>query len=138
MVMFPPLEVKVMSLRMKMVAAAAGVLLVLVFVSWVISQAKVRRLERVVEAAKHQARVSEEGAAAAEGASAEYRKKIEYLESELAAIGQIARRQDEELEKIGGDVNSARRDVERARSIRAIDATADELCAKLAEIGHGC
>ena len=127
-----------MELRSKMIAGICLAIFVAVVLAWAVSDAKLRRMEMVVESAKRQARVSEEEAAAAESAAGEYRKKIEYLEGELAAIGQIARRQDEELEKIGGDVNAARRDVERARSIRAIDATADELCAKLAELGHGC
>ena len=137
-VVFPPLKVMMISLRMKLITAAIVTSLVLVFASWMYSEAKVRRLERVVEAADQQARASEEAATAAESAAGEYRKKIEHLETELAAIGGIARRQDEELGKIGGDVGAARRDVERARSVRAIGATADELCAKLAELGHPC
>ncbi len=127
-----------MELRVKVVAGICLAVFVAVVLVWVVSEVKLRRMTRAVDAAKQQARVSEAAAATAESAAGEYRKKIEYLESELAAIGQIARRQDEELGKIGGDVSSARRDVERARSIRAIDATADELCSKLAELGHGC
>ena len=127
-----------MELKVKVIGGICLVTFVAVVLAWVVSGAKLRRMERVVESAKQRARVSEEAGAAAESAAGEYRKKIEYLEGELAAIGQIARRQDEELEKIGGDVNAARRDVERARSIRAIDATADELCTKLAELGHPC
>ena len=127
-----------MTLRMKLIAAAVAALLVLVFVSWMYSEAKIRRLTRVVDSAKQQARASEHNAVAAESAAGEYRKKIEYLEAEIEAIGGIARRQDEELEKMAGDVGAARRDVERARSVRSIGATADELCAKLAELGHPC
>ena len=127
-----------MTLRMKLIAGAVVAWLVLVFVSWMYSEAKVRRLERVIDSAKQQARTSEEAAVAAESAAGEYRKKIEYLETELAAIGSIARRQDEELGKIGGDVGNARRDVERARSIRAVGTTADQLCAKLGELGLPC
>jgi len=125
-------------LRMKLIAWAIGTLLVLVFVSWMYSEAKIRRMERVVDSAKQEARASEESAAVAEIAAGEYRKKIEHLETEIEAIGTIARRQDDELGKIGGDVGAARRDVERARSIRAVGATAGELCAKLAELGHPC
>lgn len=125
-------------MRMKLIAGAVVALLVLVFVSWMYSEAKVRRLERVIDSAKQQARTSEEAAVAAESAAGEYRKKIEYLETELAAIGSIARRQDEELGKIGGDVGNARRDVERARSIRAVGTTADQLCSTLGELGHPC
>ena len=127
-----------MELKVRMLAAVGLVIVVSAMLTWMYSEAKVRRIERVVESARQQARLSEEKATIAENAAGEYKKKIEYLETELAAIGQIARRQDEELGKINGDVNAARRDVERARSVRAIDATADELCAKLAELGHGC
>ena len=127
-----------MSLQMKLMMAAVGVSAFALFVSWIYSETKVRRLERVVESAKRQARADEEAASAAESAAGEYRKKIEYLEAEIDAISGIARRQNEDLGKINGDVGAAKRDVERARSIRAIDTTADELCAKLAELGHPC
>ena len=121
-----------------MVVGVVGVAVALALIGWLYSEAKIRRLERVVETVEQQAKASEETAVAAENAAGEYRKKIEFLETELAAIGAIARRQDEELERIGGDVGAARRNVERARSVRAIGATADELCAKLAELGHPC
>ena len=127
-----------MDLKLKFIGALGLVIVVSVVGAWVYSEAKIRRLEGVVDAAKQRAKASEEAAVAAERAAGEYRKKIEHLETELAAIGGIARRQDEELEKINGDVGAARRDVERARSARAIGATADELCAKLAELGHPC
>ena len=136
-VVFLPLEV-IYEFTDEVDRAAIAALLVLVFVSWMYSEAKVRRMERVVDSAKQQAGASEEAAAAAEGAAGEYRKKIEHLETELAAIGTIARRQDEELGTIVSDVGAARRDVERARSIRAVGATAGELCAKLDELGHPC
>jgi len=126
------------SLQMKLMMAAVGVSAFALFVSWIYSETKVRRLERVVESAERQARADEEAASAAESAAGEYRKKIEYLEAEIDAISGIARRQNEDLGKINGDVGAAKRDVERARSIRAIDTTADELCAKLAELGHPC
>lgn len=121
-----------------MAVIAAIVIFTFVTINWLHSEVKIGRMERTVEAARQQAKASDVKAAAAESAAHEYERKIEYLEGEFAAIGRIARRQDEELEKIGGDVGGARRDVERARSIRAIDATADELCAKLAELGHPC
>ena len=127
-----------MELKVKVIAGICLAIFVTVVLAWAVSEARLRRMERVVDAAKQQAMSSEEAANLAEVSAGKYKKKIEYLESELAAIGQIARRQDEELEKIGGDINAARHDVERARGIRAIDANADELCAKLAELGHGC
>lgn len=127
-----------MSMKLKLVFGAAALIFVSMLVAWVFSEAQLRRMERGVELAKQQAEANEEAAAAAEVAAAEYKKKIEHLEMELAAISVIARRQDEELGKINVDVGGARRDVERARSVRAIDATADELCTKLAELGHPC
>lgn len=125
-------------MKLKLVFGAAALIFVSMLVAWVFSEAQLRRMERGVELAKQQAEANEEAAAAAEVAAAEYKKKIEHLEMELAAISVIARRQDEELGKINVDVGGARRDVERARSVRAIDATADELCTKLAELGHPC
>ena len=125
-------------MKWKLAASVGALLIGFVVISWTLAEAKVRKLEGRVAEAKQQAGIRERESFAAESAAAEYRRKIEYLESELAAIGQIARRQDEELEKMGVDVGAARRDVERAQSIRAIDATADELCSKLAELGHGC
>ena len=67
-----------------------------------------------------------------------YRAKIEYLDARLNEIQTIARKQDEELEKLNTSVNSARADIGRARGVRSVTATADELCAKLAELGHPC
>ena len=127
-----------MELKVKVIGGICLAIFVAVVLAWAVSEARLRRMERGVDAAKQQAMSTEEAANVAEASAGEYKKKIEYLESELAAIGQIARRQDEELEKIGGDVNAARSNVERARSIRAIDANANELCAKLAALGHGC
>ena len=125
-------------MKTKLIFGFVAARVVLFVFVWIFSEVRIRRLEGSVEKAEQQARVSEESAVAAEAAAGEYRKKVEYLEAEIAGIGEIARRQDAELEQIGSDVGVARRDVERARSVRAIDATADELCAKLAKLGHGC
>jgi len=124
--------------ELKIIIGAALALFIGIAVASFISNAKIRSLERSVEAAKQQAEASEKAASDAETRAAEYKQKTEYLESQIARVGEIARRQDEELEKINADSGRARRDVERARSVRSIDATADELCAKLAELGHGC
>lgn len=95
-------------------------------------------LENAAEAAKQAAFVSHRSAAAKEIEAAEYKQKIEYLERQLVEIQTIARRQDEELEKLNVNSGRARSDLERARSTRSIAATAGELCAKLAELGHAC
>lgn len=129
---------KIMSNQIKLILAGVAVVVIGIAVAAVISNAKLRSLERDVEAAKQEAKLREEAATASETKAAEYKQKIEYLEAEIADIGRIARKQDEELEKIGVDVGGARRDVERAKRIRAISASADELCGKLAELGYPC
>lgn len=118
--------------------AAAGVIVSAVIVAQMIGNTRVRSLERDVGSAKALAKEKEAAANESEIKAAEYVKKIEYLETEIARIGLIARRQDEELEKMEGNVSNARADVERARVIRTSRATADELCERLAELGHRC
>ena len=113
-------------------------MLICIAVASMVSNAKVRSLERAVEAAKQQAKANEEATVAAEIRAAEYMQKMEYLDARIAEIGTLARKQDEELEKIGGDIGNARRDVERARSVRAIGTNTDELCGKLGELGYPC
>lgn len=102
------------------------------------SNRKIANLEHDVETARHAADIADKLAVTREIEAAEYKQKIEYLESRLAEIQTIARKQDEELETLNTNSGRARGDVERARRTRSAGATADELCAKLAEIGHGC
>lgn len=127
-----------MNTQTKLIIAGAAVLIVGLTLTSLISNHKLRSLERRVEAARQLADAMEKQSQIAESKAGEYIKKIEYLEGELAAIGKIARRQDEELKAISGDVGAARIDVERARRIRAIDTTTDELCTRLAALGHAC
>ena len=98
----------------------------------------VTRLENEVRTAKNAALESQQTAANREIEAAQYKEKIDYLESKLTEIKTIARRQDEELEKLNANSRGARGDVERARRTRSIAATADQLCSKLAELGHEC
>jgi uncharacterized membrane protein YqiK len=117
----------------------AGTLIVAgIFVTQMIGNARVRNLERDIETARAVAKQKETAAREGEIRAAGYERKIEYLEAEIARIGQIARRQDEELERMEGNIGNARADVERARSIRASRATADELCERLGALGHPC
>jgi DNA-binding helix-hairpin-helix protein with protein kinase domain len=102
------------------------------------SNHKIAKLESAVETAKQLAEGSKQLADKRELEAAEFKQKIEYLERQLADIQTIARKQDEELEKLNDNSARARSDVERARRTRSIAATADELCQKLAELGHGC
>ncbi|MEO5858671.1 MAG: hypothetical protein ABIR33_06955 [Pyrinomonadaceae bacterium] len=127
-----------MNTQTKLIIAGAAVLILGLAIHSLVSNYKLNRLEREVTTTKHAAAQKQEQSQVAEARAGEYVKKIEYLEGELAAIGQIARRQDEELKAIRSDVGTARRDVERARGIRAIDTTVDELCARLAALGHAC
>lgn len=99
---------------------------------------KIARLERDIDAAREQASVAENAAAIREIEAAEYKAKIEYLENRIVAIQTIARKQDEELEKLNSNSGRARADLERARRTRPIATNTDELCAKLAAVGHPC
>lgn len=96
------------------------------------------KLEQAVEAAKQNADRSAQTAAAKEIEAAQYKQKNEYLETQLTEIQTIARKQDEELEKLNVTTRDARDGVDRARRTRTIAANADELCQKLAELGHAC
>lgn len=127
-----------MNTQIRIILSAAATLVIAIAIASMVSNARVRSLERAVDAAKVQAKANEEAAVTAEIQAAEYKQKIEYLEARIAEIGSIARKQDEELAKLGGDVGTARRDVERTRSVRAVDATNAELCGKLAELGYPC
>ena len=127
-----------MTKQLKMILSSAAALILVIVIASMVSNARLQSMERAVDAAKQQAKANGDAAVAAEVLAAEHVKKIEYLENELAGIGRIARRQDEEIEKIGVDVGGARRYVERARGVRAIDASVEELCGKLANLGHPC
>jgi len=102
------------------------------------SDHKIAKLETAVETAKRLADDAGQRAEQKEIEAAEYKQKIKYLEGQLADIQTIARKQDEELEKLNDNSSRARVDVERAHHTRSIVANADELRAKLAELGHGC
>lgn len=119
-------------------AAAAGVLLISMTLASLWSDHRIREMEQAVAAAKEHADAVEHAAADQEQKATEYKAKIEYLENKLAEISATARRQDEELEKLKTNTADARNDVERARRVRSVAATADELCAKLDSIGHPC
>lgn len=127
-----------MNRQTKLIIAGAAAIIVGLAVTTLVSNYKLSRLESDIAQAKQRADAMEQQSQIAEARAGEYVKKIEYLEGELAAIASVARRQDEELKTISGDVGAARRDVERARTIRAIDTTTDELCSRLANLGHAC
>ncbi len=99
---------------------------------------KIVKLENAVSETKQKVAMSERLAASSEQKAAEYKQKIEYLERQISDIQTIARKQDEELEKLNIYSGRARRDVAGASRTRSIATTENELCAKLAELGHGC
>ncbi len=103
-----------------------------------LSSRKTAKLEAAADEAKQAAEASRRIAERSEIAAAEYRQKNDYLEGQLTELRSIARRQDEELEKLSVNRTRVRADAGRARNTRTIAATADELCAKLAGLGHAC
>ena len=102
------------------------------------SNHKIASLERDVETAKAAAAEKQIAAAQLEQQAVQYKAKTQYLEQQIAQINAIATKQNEELEKLSKTTDSARRDVERTRNIRSVAATADQLCARLADLGHPC
>lgn len=99
---------------------------------------KFAKFDRELRDAKQAVQTADKLAAEREIEAAAYKQKIEYLESNLTEIQTIARKQDEELEKLNINSRDARNNIERTRRTRTIDTTAAELCAKLAEVGRGC
>jgi len=91
-----------------------------------------------VKDAKTLAAEKEQRADELEAKARVYEEKIAYLELNLAELKTLARKQDEELKNIEITTGRARADVERARGIRSAAATADEVCRKLADLGHPC
>ena len=122
----------------KIYMSAAAALLFAVTITWLWSNHRIARLEREVSNTKAVADEKQRLASQRETEAAEYKQKIEYLETEIAGIGRLARKQDEELKKIGGDIGDARRVVERAKRIRSVSTNTAELCGKLEELGYPC
>ena len=122
----------------KIYIAIAAVIAVATIAGATWSNHKIAKLENEVEAAMKKADEVQQLAAEKEIQAAEYKQKIDYLEQKLADIQTIARKQDEELEKLEHSSRHALNDTERARRTRTIAATAGQLCQKLAELGHGC
>lgn len=119
-------------------AVAAGILIAIFGVKTFIGEMRIRRLESDIAKQEATAKTLAETAAAKEAEARRYVEKIAYLETKLTEINDIARRQNEEIEKAETVVRDARDNVHRVRGIRSIAVTADELCRKLAEAGHPC
>jgi hypothetical protein len=113
---------------------------VLAFVAGIAGWAKFRigRLEKAVADAKKQSAALERKATLKEAEAAEYIQKIAYLERQLGEVRHLARKQDEQLERLSDNSRRARGDLDRARRTRVVPADDAALCAKLAELGHAC
>ena len=118
------------------IVAAAIFLATILGSAW--SNHKIAKLEHVVNIAKQNAEASDRISSELEQKAAEYKQKIEYLETSLSQLETTARKQDEKLKELANDTNIARDSVRRARSVRTIESTNAELCTKLAQLGHPC
>lgn len=130
-----------MTFTRKQIYAAAAVFIaaaVLFTGNSLFTEWKLKRLERTAGTSAERAKQLEREADEMERASGQSLQKIEYLETKIAEIGAVARSQDEEIKELRNITRGARADVERARRVRAITANADELCERLAELGHAC
>jgi len=121
-----------------LIAGACVLVFTIAAVSTLWSNHKIASLERDVENAKLIAAEKQAAADEAEKRSAEFKAKNEYLQQQIDELRAVAQKQDEELSKLFKNTSDARGDVERTRRTRTVTATADELCAKLASLGHGC
>ena len=127
-----------MTTRYKLILGAAALIAVLFASATLIENRRTRRLETAVETARSEAARAEQSAGERETEAAAYKQKNEYLEKSIAEIRAIAAKHDEELEIFANDTRDARRAYDRARGARSIALTTEELCAKLAELGHPC
>ena len=127
-----------LDIKTYLIAGAIAAVVISLLVSGIWSGHKINSLEREIETAKSLAAEKQTAADQLEQQADQYKAKTEYLEQQLAQIQAMAKKQDEELESLSKTTNSARADVDRARRVRSVATTADQLCAKLAELGHGC
>jgi|GEM_PF-7022588 len=120
------------------IAIAVFIVCVAISAGSALSFLRIRALEKDVAAAKERADAFETKADQKEKEAAKYQEKITYLESNLVEIQNLARKQDDEITRLNFTVAGSRTDVDRARSVRSIASTADELCDRLKETGHPC
>jgi predicted RNase H-like nuclease (RuvC/YqgF family) len=127
-----------MNIRTQIYIAAAAIIATVCIIGTLWSKHKIADLERDVENAKTLAAEKQKTADEKEKVAGEYKAKNEYLEQQIDALRAVAQKQDEELQKLSANVDSARADVSRTRNIRSAAATLTELCTKLADLGHEC
>lgn len=121
-----------------LIGAAIAIVLIVSVTGWLWSNHKVAKLEREIDEAKAVAQEKQSLADEKEKQAGEYKAKIDYLEQQTDALRAERQKQDEELKTLSANVDNARRDVSRARVTSSKPATVDELCAKLAGLGHPC
>jgi DNA-binding helix-hairpin-helix protein with protein kinase domain len=128
------------TIRQKVYAAGAiaAIIISAVAIQSVRSRLQISRLERVRAVQEQNAARSEHIAAAAKQDAARQTARAEFLEQQLVEIRALAIKQDEELQKLNSDTDSARGRLDRTRGIRSVESTVAELCKKLAAVGHGC
>ena len=129
-----------MTLRLKIYISAsiAGVIAIGFVAGTAWSSYRLSKLETAVDIGTQRADTVAAAAEEAERRASQYISHIEYLERQLSDIHQLAQKQDEELQKLTIDTRTARGRVDAARRVRTVAATADELCQKLADLGHPC
>jgi hypothetical protein len=127
-----------MNLRTEIYLAAAAILLIACVTGWLWSNHKIAQLEREVGDANIAAQEKQRIADEREQQSNEYKAKIDYLERQTDVLRSLTKQQDEELKKLSADTDNARANVRRTRVPSPKPATVDELCAKLADLGHPC
>lgn len=127
-----------MTKKMWLIAGCAAALLALIAIFSLRTSIDIKKADERAEAKKAAAETAEDAAAELEKRQNEQTAKIEYLETEIEKLRDEARRKDEELKRLGARVRIARDRVTDAKRTRSIDTNADELCRRLAELGHGC
>jgi predicted RNase H-like nuclease (RuvC/YqgF family) len=127
-----------LDIKIYLIAGAVVVVVISFLIGGFWSDHKIAVLQRQVDDARSIAAEKQSAADALEDAANEYKAKNEYLEQQIAALRATARKQDEELETLSKTTDSARADVDRARRVQSVATTAEQLCAKLADLGHPC
>jgi hypothetical protein len=127
-----------MNLRTQIYIAAIAFIVIACVTGWLWSNHKIAALEREVRDAKAAAIEKQQLAGEKEKQAGEYKAKIDYLEQQTDELRAARQKQDEELKKLSANTDNARRDVSRTRVTSSKPATADELCAKLANLDHPC
>lgn len=104
-----------MTLKQKLIAIAAALVVALVIGNAIRSHFQIKGLERAVEQTKQTAAEQTRRSDELEKQTHIYKEKAAHLESKLTEIQTAAKQQDETLEKLSADTNAARRDLDRVR-----------------------